>query len=354
MTPLTSVSIKARRAVRYTVYFFILFFIVRFGVQTAISIYRRFFPPAPPPPTVAFGKLPTIPFPVKPGMQNVTYKLETPNGALPKLIEQLPVFAMPPFTPKIKAFTDAKDKAENLGFSTDGQSIVQNIPNVYIFKKRGTTALLTINIISGTFSISYDLASDTSVLVNQPPTEDSAITRVTGYLKSAQLLPPDLGESAKTQLLRVEGGTLKEAISLSEANFVKVNLFRKDIDFREQKIPSVTPDYPESNVWFITNGANIVLGEYHYFPLDETKAATYPLKTADQLWKEFTEGKAYIANPGVNQSGEITIRRVYLAYYDPGQYSAFYQPVVVFEGDNSFYAYLPAVTDEYYTGNQTQ
>lgn len=351
MTPLTKTSISARRAIRYAVYLVIVFFAVRFTVRTGIALYKKFFPPAPPPPTVAFGKLPKIPFPIKPGMTDVTYKLETPEGALPKLIDQLPVYAMPPFTPKIKAFSDAKEKAQRLGFSVDGQSIIENIPNVFIFKKPGSSAILTMNIISGTFSISYDLASDPTILSKTPPTPEIANSKTVDFLQRADLYPEDLNNDSKTQLIRVEAGVMKEAISLSEADFVKVNLFRKNITFKELPFASVTPDYPESNVWFIIGGSDIVLGEYHYFPIDETKSATYPLKTSEVLWKEFIENKAYIANPGTNKSGEIVIRRVYVSYYDPGQYTQYYQPVAVFEGDNGFYAFLPAITDEYYGAN---
>ncbi len=348
MTSLTIVSIRARKAIRYTIYFIILFFIVRSAVKTAIALYRKFFPPAPPPPTVAFGKLPKIPFPIRPVAGEITYKLETPDSSSPKLIEQLPVFVMPAFTPKINAFTDAKQKAEKLGFTGGVQNISDKIPNMYNFVKRGSSTTLTINIVNNTFSISSDLIADTSILLKRPPSPEAATQNIISYLQSAEAYPEDLSGEVKTQLLKVESGQLKEAISLSEANFIRVNFFRKSIVFRNVTLNSVTPNFPRSNVWFDTNGTNIVQGEYHYFPMDESKSATYPLKTAEEAWKELNDGKAYIANLGSNQPGQITIRRIYLSYYDPNQYSPFYQPVIVFEGDNGFYAYVPAITDEYY------
>jgi len=254
---------------------------------------------------------------------------------------------MPPVTSKINAFNDAKDKAQKLKFSVDGQNIIENIPNVYIFKKAGSSALLTMNIISGTFSVSYDLASDSKVLLTKPAGQEEAINEVVTFLQKADLYPDNLKGGPTAQLIRVEGGALKEAISLSEADFVKVNLFREKIESGKSTYASITPDYPESNVWFLTNGTDVVLGEYHFFLVDKTKSATYPLKNSETLWKELAEGKAFIINPQ-NQKGEITIRRIYLSYYDPGQYTPYYQPVSVFEGDNNFFAILPAVTDEYY------
>jgi hypothetical protein len=43
-----------------------------------------------------------------------------------------------------------------------------------------------------------------------------------------------------------------------------------------------------------------------------------------------------------------TVRKIYLAYYDAGVYTEFYQPVFVFEGDKDFVGYVPAVTTDYY------
>ncbi|KKQ73667.1 MAG: hypothetical protein US95_C0050G0001, partial [Candidatus Woesebacteria bacterium GW2011_GWB1_38_5] len=45
--------------------------------------------------------------------------------------------------------------------------------------------------------------------------------------------------------------------------------------------------------------------------------------------------------------GNIVIRKVYLAYYDPDQYTEYYQPVIVFEGDDDFTAYVSAIIDDY-------
>ena len=51
---------------------------------------------------------------------------------------------------------------------------------------------------------------------------------------------------------------------------------------------------------------------------------------------------------GQSESGQVVIREVYLAYYDAGEQVEFYQPVIVFAGDNNFIAYVPAVTADYY------
>ena len=92
----------------------------------------------------------------------------------------------------------------------------------------------------------------------------------------------------------------------------------------------------------------VIGAEYRYFPIDESKSATYPIKTAQQAWEELNAQKAFIASLGENQDQQITIRNIYLAYYDAGVQTDFYQPIIVFEGDRNFKAYLPAVTADYY------
>jgi hypothetical protein len=43
----------------------------------------------------------------------------------------------------------------------------------------------------------------------------------------------------------------------------------------------------------------------------------------------------------------VTIRKMYLAYYEPTTLTNYLQPIFVFEGDNNFVAYVSAVTSKY-------
>lgn len=349
MTSLTQTSISARKIIRYGVYLSILGVIVKYSIVAGIALYKKFFPEPPPAPTVAFGKLPKMPFPYKEyPFSEIKYTLETPSGDLPVLIDQLPVYHMPSFSTNIKALEDAKNKAKSLGFSVTGENIIKNIPNVFIFKKDNAPSLLTMNIISGIFSISYDLSANPSVLIRRPQDVNSIKNMYITMLNKIGSPTDQLQGDSINQLLKVDAGKFNEAIALSDANFVKTNLFRKKIIYREIEFSSVTPNYPESNVWMMSNGETIVGAEYHFFAIDYEKSATYPIKQATTAWEELNSGKGYIANFGNNTKNEIVIRRVYLAYYDSGQYAQYFQPVVVFEGDGGFYAYVPAITDEYY------
>lgn len=347
MATLTQTAIVSRKAIRYLIYAVIIFIVGRFLLGLGAGIFQRLFPKPPPAPTVAFGKLPKLVFPQKEGLPTIEYKLETVTGDFPKLAEQLPVYFVTKNPASLLSLDKAKEKAIALGFVSEPQAVSQT---VYKFTHPTLPATLEMNIVTGFFSISYDLARDPSPLAASPTASNQAIADVKNFLQAADLLPEDLAMgTATTEFLKVQNKQLVTAISLSEANLVKVNLFRKD--YNEAK--SLSPNSSQANVWFLVTGASdrgkkIISGEYHYLPLDETQFSTYPLKTPDVAWEELKAGKGYIANLGLNSDGKVIVRRIYLAYFDPNSYQDFFQPVVVFEGDRGFTAYVPAVILTYY------
>jgi hypothetical protein len=347
MASLTHISIVTRKTIRYGIYSVIAIILLRVVILTGVKIYRHFFPEPPPPPTVAYGKLPPLPFPqvTRPG--GITFTLETPEGALPKFSGQAKVFFMPKISTQLLSLDTAKQKASLLGFSPDGAEVTET---VYKFNHPKAPAELQLSIVSGVFSISYNLVTDPSPLEKRPIAPEVAASKVRSFLSSANVLPEDLTGATKSEYVKIQDQKIVSAISLSDANFVKVNFFRKDYE----KFPSLTPEPNKGNVWFIVSGASekekmIVAGEYHYFPVDETNSSTYHIKTSQEAWDELSKGGGFIASLGDNKEGQnIKIRRVYLAYYDSGVAMDFYQPIIVFEGDRSFVAYVPAVTSDYY------
>jgi len=346
MTKLTQISIATRKIIRYTVYGIISIILLRGAILTTIKIYRHYFPEPPPPPTVAFGKLPALPFPQRDNPQNLTFRLETAAGELPKFPLSLKVYFMPKIAPTLLSLDQTQKKARNLNFDGEAEKLTET---TYAFKNSKVPAELKISIATGVFSISYDLSQDPSPLEKRPPAPEVAASEARSFLSRANLLSKDLSGPTVTEPVKLEGSKIIGAVSLSEANFVKVNLFRKDLD----NLPSVTADPKEANVWLIISGESqmekkVIGAEYRYFPIDESKSATYPIKTAQQAWEELNAQKAFIASLGENQDQQITIRNIYLAYYDAGVQTDFYQPIIVFEGDRNFKAYLPAVTADYY------
>lgn len=346
MSSLTSVAIATRKIIRYGVFFLIFLIVGKITLDIGITVYKKLFPPPPPVPTVAFGKLPKLPFPEKERVEGLSFTLETAEGSLPKLSNQAKVFFMPKIASNLLSLDVAKQKAQDLGFQPQPVEVSSTI---YRFPNSDAPSTLEMNIVTGIFSISYDLKTDPTAIDRKPPAPEVSASMVRAYLSGGGLLPEDLGNTTH-EFLKIDGDKFVTALSLSESDLIKINFFRKDYE----GVRSMTPDTTKANTWFMVSGARerakqMVAAEYHYFPVDESKFSTYPIKTPDLAWKEFTEGQGYIANLGLNKSGDaIKIRRVSLGYYDGGSYMEFFQPIYVFEGDKGFVSYLPAVTADYY------
>lgn len=345
---LTLTSIQARKIIRYAVFFVIFLILGRIFLNFGVKTYKRFFPAKTPPPTVKYGKLNSIPFPDKGVSANLNYILETAEGSLPtKIPTQAKVYFMPKASAGLLSLDTAKSKAKSLGFDPNGQRITEAI---YKFGHPDLPTVLQINIITMTFSISYDLVKDSSPIDLKPPVVETAATNYKRFLTSANMLPEDLTGPVTHNFFKVSGGELVNALSLSEANFIKINLFRRDYD----GLPIVTGNPDQANVWAIMSGSGglpqqIIATEFHYHAVDETQYSTYPIKTPEMAFTELQNGQAFIARLGLNEDGgNLKIRDIYLAYFDPGIATEYFQPVYVFEGDNGFVAYLPAVIADYY------
>lgn len=348
MTSLTRIAIVARKIIRYGIFLIIFLIVGKVVLDAGIAMYKKTFPAPPPPPTVKYGKLIKIPFPENNITAKLTYVLETPEGGLPtNLPVQAKIYFMPKVSPNLLSLETAKTNAKNLGFMASPQQVSDIM---YIFNNPKLPTSLQMNIITGAFSISYNLAQDNSPLNTKPPIAEIAASNFRAFLSSAGILPADLTGPTTSKYLKLSNGQLVSALSLSESNMVKVNLFRKNYD----NLPGVTGTPDQANVWAIISGANqrdqqIIAAEYHYFKVDETQFSTYPVKTPTEAFAELQANQVYIAALGLNKDGDsLKIRRIYLAYFDPGSVTEFYQPVYVFEGDNGFTAYLPAVTSAYY------
>ncbi len=346
MTTLTSVAVTTRKIIRYSIFFIIFLIIGRIVLGIGIGIFNKLFPAPPPTPTVAFGPLPKITFPQNQNLPTLTYTLQTPTGELPKFPNQATVYRMPREASNLSSLDAAKRKAAALGFTTDPVSESQTL---YKFSHPIVPASLEMNIVTGVFSISYDLSKDPGPISQRPPSPEVAVDNVKSYLKGGGLLPDDIeGGTSTHDFLKIENKQLVPAISLSESALIKVNLFRQEYD----KIPTLTPHPTQANIWFLVGGSQarekqIIGGEFHYFPIDSTLSSTYPIKTPQVAYNELSQGKGYIADIGLNSTGNITIRKVYLAHFDPDTQADFFEPIYVFEGDNGFIAYVPAVTDAY-------
>lgn len=346
---LTQVSFYTRRLFKTSLILFIGFFIVRISVQVGIQIYKTANPEPPPPPTVSFGKLPKIVFPKQTiELPKFSYKLETKEGGLPELTNVSKVYFMPQKGANLLDPNRAKQQALKMGFKNEPQ-ILNN--NIYRWiSQNQPTSLLEINIGNNNFNLKYDYANDPETQDRKYlPTTQQAAQETKTFLTNNNLLPESLQNgTAEFEYLSFDLPELKSVPSLSQANFVRVNLFKANLD----ELRLLPPNPKKSLVSFLfsgsrTPGKRVVEINYNYFPIEKEIFATYPLKSISKAWEEFQQEKAYIAHLGQNQSGKIIIRWVSLAYYDSPESQNYLQPIFVFQGDNDFFAYISAITPQW-------
>lgn len=346
MANLTKTTYYTRRTLAIGGILLTGFIVLKVSLRLATDVWRKLNPPPPPPPTVAFGKLPKIKFPESSPAeeQKLTFQLETIEGNLPILPSVGKVYFRPIDKPGLLTLDRAKAKAQQMGFRTQPQAISETHYRWLSLNVPPTT--LEMEIDTGNFHLRYPYETDQELLASKNlPTNEQAAQEAKRFLQANELLAEDLASGrAEFQYWRLSPSGLAAAIALSEADFIQVNLFRSDLD--ELKI--LPPNPEESLVSFLISGARdrskrIIEINYTYFPVEKETSATYPLRPISNAWQELQAGQGYVATLGQNENKQITIRRVYLAYYDSAEPKNYLQPVYVFEGDKNFFAYVSAI-----------
>lgn len=348
MANLTETAYQTRRTIAIFAIFVIGFFVLRTSINTAKEIWLKFKPPAPNPPSVAFGKLPKIKFPEEERPKNLALKLETIEGGFPSFPEIGKVYFIPKRVIGLLDLDRARQKAAALGFSSEAEEISET---VYRWKtKTSPEKVLEMDIVSNNFTIRYPYENDTTLVGSRShPDGRQSVASAKAYLASASLLAPDLekGNGEFIYFRFVPPGLLPTPYQY-ESDFVRVNLFRADLDDLK-----IFPPHPKDSLisFLFTNSPDpnkqIVKVNYTHYPIEAKNPATYPLKPAEQAWQELQNGEGFIANMGENQEGIIRIRKASLAYFDSGEAQDFLQPIYVFEGDNEFMAYTAAIDPEW-------
>ena len=147
------------------------------------------------------------------------------------------------------------------------------------------------------------------------------------------------------------------ALALSDADFVQIDFYRKNIEEIDEETKEVLSSYPfyrptprKGLVRLILSGSDkpnekLILLENNYTEIDYTKMSTYQIKTGLEAWEELKNGGGFVTNDSPD-NGTIKIRRMFLGYFDGGT-DEYTMPVYVFLGDKNFVAYVSAITDEW-------
>ncbi|MBI3069793.1 MAG: hypothetical protein HYY87_00615 [Candidatus Levybacteria bacterium] len=317
------------------------------GLRVGTQIKEYFFPTPLPPPTVKFGKLSPAAFPdnaVNPPTGGFTYRLNTLSGQLPNLPTQTYVYKIVQPEPSLLALEKAQEKVSKMGFNSSPARISNTL---YQWVRENTPSKkLLFDISSFNFSLSSDFISDQDILLAKNlPDENEAIALAENFLKNIDF-PQDI-EAAKTKttLLSIKDQELVPATSLSKAKLIRVDFFQKDID----KLPIYYPNPKNSIIYALiaagTFGSQIVEAKFFHHNISEV-SSTYPLKTAEEAFSELKNSKAYLTSYFGNEEN-IAIKDISLGYYLSDKEQNYLLPVIVFEGNNGFFAFVEAIRDEW-------
>lgn len=350
MASLTQVSLISRNAIKWGAVGLVVLMIIPGIVALGKRLWEQSHPAPPIPPTVRYGKLPTIVFP--PGVDEVTpeYKLETIQGGLPVLPFVSKVYIVGINRSRLISLDTLRQQAKTLGFTND---LIPLDEQTYKFVHPDINAEIVFNIITNTVYYRWDWTEESQIYENHSqPVAAEAGSLSKSVLQRLNLLPAELATGQqKTIYLVASGSALTPVETQFQGNFTRVDFFRAQKD----TMPIVTAGGDTSPVSVMFSGiTNRLTGEkrvaqinYQFSPTLDNDFATYPLKPVSLAWDELLQGKGYVAKKA---GQKVIVRDVYLGYYESSEPQSFLQPVYVFEGDGGFKAYVQAVDSSYVTG----
>ncbi len=343
MLTLNQATSETRVALKWGGVIFLVFFLIFLIFKIGTALKQTFFPTPPAPPTVSFGKLPSIVFPNNVSDKNFSYSLNTVTGTLPTFQDRVNVYKMVPISPDLLALKKAISKVSSVEFTNPELPVSAK---VYQWNDNGPlNRSLTMDIFSTDFALSSTFISDPIVqsAINLPD-ETTAINTAQSFLSTMSSFPDDIDSTkTKTLLFSIKNNTLTTATSVSNAQVIEVDFFQKNID----KLPIYYPKAVNStmNVLVVGGKDQPQVAQINFsHQTVSNQSATYPIKTAQDAYSLLRQGQGYIASY-FGSSTDISIKNVFLAYYIGDKKQDYLFPIAVFEGDNGFFAYVPIITD---------
>ncbi len=312
--------------------------------KIGLIVKEMLYPTPPPPPTVLFSKLPQIVFPSNATVEKLEFKIKTISGSLPQTESQISVYRI--FTPKpdLLALDRIKQTAKKGKFNNGPYKVSET---VYDFStNEDLPKSLRINTEDFNFQVTSNYLQDENIISGRNiPDEKKAVEMAKDYFSSLGYGSTDLDfENPVVNMLSIENGGFVKATSLSNTKLVQVNFYKQNID----KLPVYNEKPTEANVNVIIAGgfsAEVVAASFINPEISE-ESSTYPLKTVEQAFEELKTQKAYIASY-FGEKPEVSITDAFLAYYLSKNEKNYIMPIIIFVGDDGFYAYVSAVTDEW-------
>lgn len=352
---LTKAKVFGRQSLKLFGGFIIFLMVGRFLWNAGTQLYISLNPPPPPPPTVGFNTLPALVFTPQGIERPKEYTLETAQNRFPEFPDRAEVYYMPQAQQGLLSTDQGAVIAKELGFTGQPEQLNQLVLR---FKQAGIiNETLDFNTVTNNFKYTTDyLARPELQTGRQLATTFDAVSATKSFFNRADLLPEDVEKNeGKVTFIKVVGGLLQEAVSLSDAQLLYVELSRSNIGGNPEEnnlgLQPIRSDGSSSTlralVAMLSNGIRVVQAERDYFPVDYAVMETYPIRTANQAWTAFKAGEGSVASGTFGE--KAVVRNVELRYFESENYQKYFQPVYVFTGDNDFIGIVPAILPEWTT-----
>ncbi len=359
-------------------------FILVLLFQLGVIVRNILFPAKVQPANHLYDKLPAIEFPQNATGDHLTYKINTISGDLPAFPDRVDIFTVKQREPSLLNLNKAKEKANSLGLiGDDGNTLPEkklDATNYQWLENKGLQRRFVVNTLTFDFILESNYLSSLTVLNAQGKlTQNDAMNSTNDFVATLAVMPDDVSLDKTTtpiqestyytnpQSFTIENGALVPTSSFLQTQVYRINLYQKDLTYDlNSGIPAITggfkktpmvmpilypyPPYSTMSFWVATGqlGPQVVAARFIHQSVNtapETEA-TYPIKTPQEAFEELKNGKAYIAAyNGTNT--EIAITNVYLTYYLGENLQEYLMPLIVFQGDNGFFAYVSAVREEW-------
>lgn len=346
-TNLTEAAFYTRKALKIGAVFIVAILVVRGTWQVTGKIITMLKPPPKEEPDYKFGtRLTAIQFPTPPTIPPLSFQLETIDQKLPVFPEIQNVYFIPINVYSLLTLEDAKIKAAAYDFKGESSQLQGASETTYQWRKGAEIgSTLTMRIITQNFDFRYEYEKDQAMLNSgRNFDEKSVISEANNFLRKGGFLHGDLAGGLKTTVYyQYDPNGLEKVYSILDADFIRVNYQRTNIN----ELPVLSANPNKTNVSLLVSKSSkqpVVEAGFNYYPITTSSVATYPIRPAVDAWNELKDGRAFIADLGDNQSGQVKITHVYLAYFDPASPQNYLQPIYVFDGINGFRAFVPALS----------
>ena len=295
-----------------------------------------------------FGKIKAPLIPDAVSAKNYTFILDTFDGTanIDSASSSAQIYFIPAQKASFGFLPQVYSMAKASGFDTQ---ISQHQVNADIAEFSDGKRNLQVNINNFNFTYNFSITKDDGLSSSNIPEETTIEASATGFLTSMGSYNEELARGKRNVIylkFDQEKNEVQPLESPDGANMAEVDYFLPDFD----SFPVVTSNYYNSPnyvmIGFTETAPIVIKSQVRIFPMIQDKVGVYPIKSSQQAWENLKSDQGYVVSSSKNE-GDIKIKRIYLAYYQPDIYQEYFQPVYVFLGDNKFVAYVTALTNEY-------